>query len=173
AGDTKNSASANARTETKVEGGVKWKIIYLYLSSMGRWYFWVAAVLVFVAQQIGSIATSVWIRQWANQYAIEDINAADVGRRHLTIHNIRYFVPSSSYSIGCYASGSCAWNMPLSSQNYTTSVLNSLGHPEVDVGYYLGVYALLGIAYMLVSLARQAILFGGSLSASWSIHTRL
>ncbi|KAH0537387.1 hypothetical protein FGG08_005829 [Glutinoglossum americanum] len=157
--------------ETKAEGGVKWKIIFLYLSSMGRWYFWVAAVLVFVAQQVGSIATSVWIRQWANQYTIKGVNA--LGAHSSPVHNIRSFTHSSSFSNGCFASGSCAWNLPFSSRKHNPSGVSASTSSDVDVGYYLGIYGLLGLSYMCVSLMREAILFGGSLTASWKLHKRL
>jgi ABC-type multidrug transport system fused ATPase/permease subunit len=45
--------------------------------------------------------------------------------------------------------------------------------PDVDVSYYLAVYALIGIACMLVALFRDLWLFFGSLTASWKIHQRL
>jgi ABC-type multidrug transport system fused ATPase/permease subunit len=45
--------------------------------------------------------------------------------------------------------------------------------PNVDVSYYLAVYALIGIACMLVALFRDLWLFFGSLTASWKIHQRL
>lgn len=50
--------------ETKGEGSVSWKVYSLYLRSMGPWYFWVIVVIIFVAQQIGALSTSVWIREW-------------------------------------------------------------------------------------------------------------
>ena len=45
--------------------------------------------------------------------------------------------------------------------------------PDVDVRYYLTVYALIGVACMLVALFRDLWLFFGSLTASWKIHKRL
>lgn len=45
--------------------------------------------------------------------------------------------------------------------------------PNVDVAYYLTVYAIIGTAGMLVALFRDLWLFFGSLTASWKIHQRL
>ena len=45
--------------------------------------------------------------------------------------------------------------------------------PDVDVSFYLTVYALIGLAGMLVALFRDMWLFFGSLTASWKIHQRL
>lgn len=53
-----------------------------------------------------------------------------------------------------------------------TSILSRIA-PDVDVSYYLGVYALIGVACMLVALFRDFWLFFGSLTASWKIHKRL
>lgn len=50
--------------ETKSQGSVDWKVYKTYLSAMGPWYFWILVMAVFVLQQVGSMATSVWIRQW-------------------------------------------------------------------------------------------------------------
>ncbi|KAK3062642.1 ABC transporter 7 [Coniosporium uncinatum] len=44
---------------------------------------------------------------------------------------------------------------------------------EVNAGYYLGVYAVLGLLFMVITLARELVSFGGSLNASWKIHQRL
>ncbi|KAI9784983.1 MAG: hypothetical protein M1839_001179 [Geoglossum umbratile] len=171
---TKRVGAANAMTEAKAEGGVKWRIISLYLTSMGGWLFWVVAVLAFIVQQAGSIATSVWIRQWANQYTIKGLGALGAQQRSVSpVHNVRSFTPSSSFAVGCFASGSCAWNLPFFSREDSASGVNASTESDVDVGYYLSIYALIGLCYMCVSLLREFILFGGSLNASWKIHKRL
>lgn len=53
-----------------------------------------------------------------------------------------------------------------------TSLLSSVA-PDIDVKYYLGVYALIGLFCMLIALFRDFWLFYGSLTASWKIHERL
>ena len=53
-----------------------------------------------------------------------------------------------------------------------TSVFSKVA-PDVDVSFYLTVYALIGLAGMLVALFRDMWLFFGSLTASWKIHQRL
>jgi ABC-type multidrug transport system fused ATPase/permease subunit len=53
-----------------------------------------------------------------------------------------------------------------------TSLLAKVA-PEVDVNYYLRVYAAIGIGYMFIALFRDLWLFYGSLTASWAIHQRL
>jgi len=63
-GQTKNKAVKRASDETKVEGSVDWKVYQLYLQSMGPWWFWILVLLSFTIQQAGSMAGSIWIREW-------------------------------------------------------------------------------------------------------------
>lgn len=53
-----------------------------------------------------------------------------------------------------------------------TSILAKVG-TNVDDGYYLTIYAVIGLACMLVALFRDFWLFFGSITASWTIHRRL
>lgn len=150
---------ATARTESKAEGGVKWQVILMYLVAMGPWYYWLVAVMSFAATQLASVATNVWIRQWANAYQTKEVNAMGGP-----------LVLSSSH--GTSHSSLTSWNlafMPtLSSTVYAASVPS-----EVNITYYLGIYALLGVLYLLVNLGREGTLFWGSLTASWKLHARL
>jgi len=169
----------DAMDETKAEGGVKWTVLALYLKSMGPWYvliplpvvdfakwnlrwFWVLAVLVFGVQQIGSLGANIWIRQWANQYESESMGA--------------YTVPVNSYIGNTISTVKVASSRMSQIQPYfdpnKTSLIAKIA-PDVDVSYYLTVYALIGVACMLVALFRDFWLFFGSLTASWKIHQRL
>lgn len=120
-------------------------------------------MLVFGVQQFGSLAANIWIREWANQYQTETTSAsysispkAFVGNTISTVQ-----VTSSRFSEV----------QPYFDPN-KTSLLAKIA-PSVDVTYYLTVYAIIGIAGMLVALFRDFWLFFGSLTASWKIHKRL
>lgn len=63
----KSKEKKDAMAETMAEGGVKLKVIVLYLRAMGPWWFWILAVMVFGVQQIGALGANIWIKQWANQ----------------------------------------------------------------------------------------------------------
>ncbi|CZS93813.1 related to bile acid ABC transport protein [Rhynchosporium agropyri] len=153
----------DAMEETKAVGGVSWTVIILYLKSMGPWWFWVLAVIVFGVQQFGSLAANFWIREWANQYDTESVRT-------------RYSISSNSFvgnsiSMVQVASTRITQVQPYFDPN-KTSMFSRIA-PDVDVSYYLTVYALIGIAGMLVALFRDMWLFFGSLTASWKIHQRL
>lgn len=173
--DPKKTVTSNSQDETKAEGGVKLSIILMYLKAMGPWYYWIGATVAFVAAQISSVSTNLWIRTWANAYAEKGYAVAG-HHNHSPISQ----VPTLSAMGTCTKSGTCSWNFPLFSQpkaqtysyNYLqTSFYN--GNNEVDSLYYLGVYAILGLVFMLITFLREGFLFGGSLAASRRVHERL
>lgn len=170
-GMSKVAADAVVPGETKATGSVNIKIIIMYLQSMGSWYYWTFAAFVFALQQIAQVSTNVWIRQWANAYTNKrEISALGVHQPSPLTHVHNGIGNPSS----CLRTGSCIWGLPFF---FNPSVdVEVMGHheaPPVDAGYYLGVYALLGLAFMIITLLREGVLFGGSLVASRYIHRRL
>ncbi|KAF7941204.1 hypothetical protein BELL_1086g00010 [Botrytis elliptica] len=159
----KSKEKKNAMAETKAEGGVKWRVLVLYLRAMGPWWFWVLAVMVFGVQQVGALGANIWIKQWANQYDAEAVRT----KYHLSANN---YIGNTISTIQV-ASSKLSQVQPYFDPN-KTSIVAKLA-PDVDVGYYLGVYALIGIACMLIALFRDFWLFFGSLTASWRIHENL
>ncbi|KAJ5906589.1 ABC transporter 7 [Penicillium subrubescens] len=152
-------------TEGKATGSIKWSTVIMYLRSMGSGYYWVVAISVFCMQQLGSVSTNIWIRQWANSYHTSKINAeGDVGSYAAAAQ-----LKPPSFHVGS-ASKMSTWAAPqLGSRSFGPVTDDG----QVNVTYYLGVYALLGIVYILISLSREAVLFWGSLHASWKIHDNL
>ena len=164
-------ANANTRTEAKAEGGVKWRIIQLYLAAMGPWWYWVIAAIVFAGQQLGNVSTNIWIREWANSYQTKDVGTLGPARHPSMVSS--FHSSGNTYYSTCFASGSCPWNLPWSSNSTTIYSTFTTAPDKVDVGYYLGIYVLLGVIYLVIALIREGLLFAGSLSASWKIHKRL
>jgi len=80
---------------------------------------------------------------------------------------------AADYSLArnCLSSGTCAMPIPVESRLKISSTNKVNG--DVNVMYYLTVYALIGFAYMATSLLREGIVFAGSLRASKMIHDRL
>ncbi|KAF2404781.1 hypothetical protein EJ06DRAFT_546572 [Trichodelitschia bisporula] len=166
--DAVSAALVQQQAETRAYGSVKMGIIVLYLRAMGPWWFWLAAMSTFVLQQASSVATNVWIREWANAYA------PDVESSGLT--HAAYFAGQGAR----LPPGTCNLPVPLKRESpnpaFTLNVapMGVFGaHPAVDNDYYLGVYALLGIGFIIITGLREVIVFGGSLAASRRIHQRL
>lgn len=154
--------------ETKLEGSVDWKVYKLYLTEMGPWWYWAIVLAIFGAQQMGTVATSFWIRQWALEYETETNEGSN-----FTTSIVAHGVPSSSlrYSGGCFVSGSCSWAFPAPMSPNTIGVTSNKG--KVNVWYYLIGYLLIGLTYTTMSFIREAVVFYGSLRASKRIHERL
>jgi ABC-type multidrug transport system fused ATPase/permease subunit len=147
-------------TEAKATGSVKSATIKMYLKAMGPWWYWIIAASTFVAVQLGSVATNVWIRQWANAYHISSSDSY-----------AHAFSASTSYTLTQMRGSQ---NVPVPQTRHTSlPSITMLSPYNVDVGFYLGVYALIGVVYILICLARELVLFWGSLRASYGIHDRL
>lgn len=157
--------NANSRTEGKAEGKVKLDTITMYLKAMGPWYYWIVAVAVFAAQQFGSVAGNIWIRQWANAYTVakQHQDGSQISAFQ-ALNRVPSFTSSSLHRL-------VSWNVPQVADNDMIMATNV--EDTVDVAYYLGGYALIGLAYITISMTREGILFWGSLNASWKIHYRL
>ncbi|KAH6641243.1 hypothetical protein F5144DRAFT_506344 [Chaetomium tenue] len=155
----KENKKQDAMEETKATGAVKWPVMKLYLRSMGSWWFWVIACVVFGTQQFSGVATSLWIKEWSNQYAAEETA------------KIRFNMNSHSYSVQTLSPTYFASIANYVKGNSTTVSTSAI--PEVDVTYYLTVLAAIGIAGTAAALFRDMWIFLGSLTASWKIHSRL
>ncbi|EGC47173.1 ATP-dependent bile acid permease [Histoplasma capsulatum var. duboisii H88] len=159
----KGPAVAVPLREEKIVGSVKFSTIIMYLRAMGPWYFWFFALLAFGAQQVGSLATNIWIREWANAYPMRKVSINDVGNK-AALSNFR--LPTL---VTADISRPFSWRAP--EMQFTDN--DSPFRDDVNPYYYLGVYAVLAFAYIFTVLVRELILFGGSLHASWRIHKRL
>ncbi|KXT04927.1 hypothetical protein AC578_3478 [Pseudocercospora eumusae] len=154
--------------EKKAIGAVKLSIISSYLGQMGGWIYWTIAALCFGLQQLSQVSTTVWIQQWSNSYTKHEYIASGLSRNHtFAVAHVR------GGSSNCLRSGSCIWNMPVLSNAVHDVKTMRIMNNDVDVGYYLGVYAVLGLLYMCITLLREGVLFGGSLTASRRIHRQL
>lgn len=154
----KEKKKQDAMEEAKATGAVKWSILKLYLTAMGSWWFWLVTALVFAGQQLSGVASNLWIKEWANQYASDEKIKTQLQIGVLSQGSINSFAsparaPPSFFRPAQYSPG----NAP----------------DEVNVNYYLSILALIGIAGALMALVRDLWLFFGSLTASRKLHTRL
>jgi ABC-type multidrug transport system fused ATPase/permease subunit len=153
----------DTRMETKAEGSVKAATIKMYVKSMGPWYFWIFAATAFIATQLGSVATNVWIRQWANSY-----HTARIDNQHAVINALH--PPASIQMTSSF--GSSLVVAPQTSYSSLFSPLSTESY-QVEAGYYLGIYAILALVYISICFSREMLMFWGSLRASQQIHNNL
>jgi ABC-type multidrug transport system fused ATPase/permease subunit len=165
--DRRQSIAKDAMEEKKAEGGVKYDVMMLYLKSMGPWWFWILATVVFAIQQLAAVSANIWIRQWANQYDLSEDALLSSNASYLGANNYLGNPVSTNY----ISTGSVFTKIvPYFSDKKS---LLAMVAPDVDVKFYLAVYAAIGLGGMVVALFRDLWLFYGSLTASWVIHNRL
>ncbi|CAD0109869.1 unnamed protein product [Aureobasidium uvarum] len=168
-----NKDNVASPVETKATGSVNFKVILMYFSYMGTWYYWVITAMMFALQQVSQVSTNVWIRQWANAYA--DKREMSVMGVYTEPRQLTHVFSGIGSGASCVKSGSCLWGLPSFgtsnvSDQFSIRSENSNG---VDVSYYLAVYGILGLVYMLITVTREGVLFYGSLVASKRIHRKL
>ena len=154
--------NANARTEEKVTGAVDFKVIMMYLNSMGPWYFWIFVLVGFAMENVANVSTNVWIRQWANSYytsSTESVSLTAANGYQSSSPSFAWFVPVK--------------RLVLYAPQPSIFVLNSSSETSNGNGYYLGVYVCLGLVYVCICLFRLGITFRGALKASRKIHAML
>ncbi|KAL9112829.1 MAG: hypothetical protein Q9227_002906 [Pyrenula ochraceoflavens] len=156
----KEEKAADTRTEGRQAGRVKSDVMKMYLASMGSWYYWVFAGGFFVAAQLGSVATNVWIREWANAYSSATVNHAHAAVKFATSRKIL----QDGWGAGTFSTPE-TYSSPESTFRTPST--------DVNVGYYLGVYALIAFAFLTVTFLREVFLFFGSITASRTLHQRL
>lgn len=155
----KEPKKQDALEETKAVGAVKWPVMKLYLGSMGGLGFWLLAGLVFSAQQLSGVASNLWIKEWANQYTLNETASARFSMSSYS-YSAQTLSPTYFASIANYAKGD-------------STTFSAADNKDVDVIYYLTVLALIGGAGACAALVRDLWIFFGSLTASWKLHDRL
>ena len=160
-------SQANIRTETKATGSVNVRVIALYLTSMGPWYYWIVALLFFVFQQVVSVAANVWIRTWSNAYTNKVVMLTTYSSSSKA-----HQVPSIAKAPQSFSVTGVFWSVPIRRHTSLTSKVQSFSE-GVDDWHYLAIYAIIGGIYVLISLGREGYIFWGSLRASQELHARL
>jgi ABC-type multidrug transport system fused ATPase/permease subunit len=154
-----------SQEETKQQGSVKMATMFMYFAAMGSWIYWTTAAFVFVAQQLISILTNVWLREWANAYARKTTSESSL----ISISSTSTF--SAFGFVNRFAGHQTGWTTQYSSGIDDMEIFEDV--KEVDDLYYLSVYAAIGIMMMFAAFLREYVLFWGSINASRRIHTRL
>ncbi|GAB0137168.1 hypothetical protein EsDP_00005448 [Epichloe bromicola] len=159
----------DAMGEGKATGAVKWPVMKVYMQAMGPWWFWVLAIVVFNLQQLATVATNVWVRQWANQYA--------EGEAVVAYGPLSQSYGSEAFSKGSWASvarlGGSGSAGPMTSNTNGQVPISTLAALQVNVAYYLSGLAIIGVLGSFAAFVRDVWIFYGSLTASRKLHDRL
>ncbi|KAL1887351.1 Transporter of the ATP-binding cassette (ABC) [Ceratocystis pirilliformis] len=165
--DVTKKFKRSAMEENKAVGSVKWSVLILYLKSMGSWWFWVVALAVFWLQQLSTVASSIWVREWSNQYVPEKDNLSTMGI------NAQGSQVQAGVSSSIFAASTSAYLAPQTWLAVASSNGTNPEAPSVNATYYITVLAIIGLVGAFAAFMRDIWVFYGSLTASRSIHSRL
>ncbi|KAG8532159.1 uncharacterized protein KY384_003799 [Bacidia gigantensis] len=160
-------------TEKKAAGSVNIQVIKMYLVAMGPWIYWVIAFAAFALQQLGAVGANVWIRSWANAYVVKKPETTSNDTTQIQLGVTKHYTHAFHLSSSSFPVNGPFWNFRQSNQALLSSGTSSASDHRVNAWHYLAVYAALGLLFILISLAREWLIFWGSLRASRRIHHRL
>lgn len=153
------------KDETKSEGRVDSKVYIAYITAMGGFFFWFQMFLSYVGSQSLNIFQSWWIKVWTAHMtgpvgsAIFAISSK-FGISHVT-DSIQTFSYTNTFS-------------PISNATDSLSILSegSISSEHSNL-YYIGIYALIGVAYTLTGMYKDFISYLGGVAASRKIFNEM
>ncbi|KAM3433621.1 hypothetical protein NHJ13734_006387 [Beauveria thailandica] len=161
--------------EGKATGAIKWPVVKLYLFSMGSYWFWIIALIVFQLQQLAPVATNVWVRAWANQYVQEDVRGVAFSSASASYNN--QFHPKAAWATIAKLSSLQVDQSPAYTDAYTAIHQVPIGTAksaaDVDAVYYVFGLAFIGALGAFTAFVRDIWIFFGSLTASRRLHSAL
>lgn len=135
--------------ERREEGRVRWTICQFYTDSAGAPAYWALLIVVFLVSRFFNVAEGWWLKIWSTAY--ED---AEGGNGNVTMAAPLYDVVGAQ-SI------------------YQILGAEVLGGRQVNVNYYLGIYALISLASIAFPVVRVGYAYVGSFKAARALHQRL
>ena len=168
-----NGAGKLVKEESRAEGSVKWAVYGTYYYASGGFFFWASVLLLFCFAQASILGQDYWIKVWSAAYDSVSNNASQLSTAY---NNNNVIFTSFSYMRHAGNVGQLGLINKLNylaPQSVKTFAQEIKDGSAVDVGYYLGVYFLIGMLSLGLTTMRSLVLFLGSLKASRKIHSEL
>ncbi|KAJ2710883.1 hypothetical protein H4R19_003522, partial [Coemansia spiralis] len=163
-GGTAGTATASdgrlIASEEWSRGHVQWRVYYQYIQASGGIWLWaVLTVLFFVGQGL-QVAQDWWLREWAASYSR---SASPAMAAVLPV-------------LGGRAAG-LSWVLPWPGQPSTSgrgsNYRSSSSSSRENLPYFIGVYAAIALACVVLILGRSLVQFWSSVRASRVLHEQL
>jgi ABC-type multidrug transport system fused ATPase/permease subunit len=156
-----NGAGKLVQEETRAEGGVAWAVYKTYYQASGGFIFWFSVLLFFCLAQASVLGQDYWIKVWSAAYDKDAVVSNSLN----IVPILTRFSSLVKHAVANYMM------MPVSVTKFSQQFLQD--GSTVDVGYYLGIYFLIGMLSLALTTLRLVTLFSGSLKASLHIHNQL
>ncbi|KAK4517554.1 uncharacterized protein ATC70_000894 [Mucor velutinosus] len=165
-----DGAGKLVKEETRAEGSVKWAVYGTYYHASGGFLFWASVLLLFCCAQASILGQDYWIKVWSAAYdTISNITAAYTRNSNGIFTALAYMGQVGNAGKFDLAN-KLHYLVPESVKSFAQEIQDG---SSVDVGYYLGIYFLIGMLSLGLTTMRSLILFLGSLRASRTIHSQL
>lgn len=169
-----NGAGKLVKEEARAEGSVKWAVYGTYYHASGGFLFWASVLLLFCCAQASVLGQDYWIKVWSAAY--DNISNSTTSQMMATAYNEHTSI-FTAFSYMGYAAGQLEtvtsklhYVLPQSVKAFAQEIKDG---SAVNVGYYLGIYFLIGMLSLGLTTIRSLVLFLGSLKASRKIHSQL
>ncbi|RUS20234.1 hypothetical protein BC937DRAFT_95643 [Endogone sp. FLAS-F59071] len=166
----KDSHEADAKTtstprklvqaEHKEEGSIKFKIYKMYFYAAGGYIFWFFLLCMFLVTQLLHVSENNWLRIWSNAYDSNPTNATMINFiSHLGNPNDHTIISPVHIQRYLQAIGA------LSTAVYRTQ--------DVDVVYYLSIYAAISLAGVLTHCLQSLVILLGAIKSARLFYEQL
>jgi ABC-type multidrug transport system fused ATPase/permease subunit len=157
--ETGENDGANVQTEKQASGALSWRVVRLYLTSMGPWYFIMLIPFAYAIDNIAQILVTNRVRVWSNSYA-GGLLASGLYVRASALSVVQHFVTQPLPLL-----------VDISGTAYQATDTNTR-HDVHDL-WYAGIYVVFAAGFVAVGFATTWCMFTGSLNASRRLHSKL
>ncbi|KIY50596.1 hypothetical protein FISHEDRAFT_39032 [Fistulina hepatica ATCC 64428] len=157
------------KEEHREVGGVKWKIYKTYLKA-SSYYIWVFLAFVVLINQVLSVGEKIWVKYWGEAYGAPGADTYD----HVYVSSGYHFQQENSDAHWLF--GHIGKQLPMSSSSsFSVTSWPRIDWPDANARpmFYIGIYAAIGLASVLVNVGSVAAQYSGALRASRILFKRL
>ncbi|PYH90961.1 P-loop containing nucleoside triphosphate hydrolase protein [Aspergillus ellipticus CBS 707.79] len=130
--------------EKRETGRVRTSVYSGYLDACGGWPFWIFLCILFAASQTFTVGRTYWVRIWANTFG----------------------EPEASQYAACHYHNTLQTQLTSSSAHTLCSATSSIEIQHRSLWFYLGIYCLISVISVALSVGRLFMIYTGSIRAS-------
>lgn len=155
---TETKPKTLVQDEGRASGTVKMRLYKLYFKLVGNWFFWAFIFAGIIGVRSLDVSASWWLKKWAQSYETSTGDFATM------IPKIQAnFESAKEWPISVSYLNSLASTPSILSKDDSTSRLNM----------YLGIYVLINVGNILLSVTRFACMYWGGIRASKKLYELL
>ncbi|KAG2181050.1 hypothetical protein INT43_008632 [Umbelopsis isabellina] len=158
------------QSEGRSRGRVKSMIYKMYINASGGPMYWLLLVLLLICVRAFSVGESLWLKKWAEAYASNDTETVN----NAMINYMQFQEKDSGYQNYFSTILQTPTNLIFWKNDFANGTLYQFSENEsVNLTYYLGIFLLIDLGGVMVTLVRVFVQYYGSLKASRILYKQL